>query len=194
MEFTAAHLCPNVHKKHSKTTEHLMKTKDQRQSSYMYFWAQKAAFVYIYSIVSIVTEPASSVINETKNHRMNPSTFTCSIKPGMKQGCLTNRAPQLCLWQPEGDNAHPYPCWDCCCQTVFAITLFTYQQTQTCVVTWIEESHSLLVLGKLSHYSDNRNHPKERSYLKWTDFFRVFNAVWGKWKKNKKLRNNSRCS
>lgn len=70
IEFTAAYLCPTVHKKHSQShrTPNENKEPEARQSSsYMYFWAQKAAFVYIYSIVSIVTVPSSLLINEIKD-------------------------------------------------------------------------------------------------------------------------------
>lgn len=70
IEFTAAYLCPNMHKKNSQNhriPNENRETETKLCSSYMYFWAQKTPFVYIYSIVSIVTVPASLVIVEIKN-------------------------------------------------------------------------------------------------------------------------------
>lgn len=81
IEFTAAYLLPNVHKKHSQNHRIPNKNResDAKQcSSYMYFWAQKAPFVYIYSIVSIVTVPASLVIFEIKNESIK--SYNCSTK------------------------------------------------------------------------------------------------------------------
>lgn len=130
IEFTAAYLCPNVQKKHSQShrTPNENKEPEAKQCScYVYFWAQKS-FLCVYPLHCFYCHSTCQLGYKWNKGWVHQEPLPVASNMGIKQDSLTNRAPLLCLWQPVGDNAHPFSWWDYCYQMVFeppAITLFT---------------------------------------------------------------------